>query len=225
MSLAAEMIKAVAKAGADAVKFQTFRAFDIALSSSPHYKTIKDGEMTFEQHRELVEIAKDCKIAFISTPFSPWAIDLLEKIEVQAYKVASMDCTNKHLLGLIAETKRPIYLSTGMATLAEIADTLDLLNKSKSGTVTLLHCISKYPPKAEDLNLCIIEYLKNLFGCSVGYSDHYPGTKACLAAAMMGAEVIETHFTLDSSKEGGDHFHSVDSKMLKQLIADIKLVK
>lgn len=223
MSVAAEMIEEAAKAGVDAVKFQTYRAMDIALPSSPHYNDIKRGEIDLKQHGELSKIAQGFGIEFLSTPFSPWAIDILEEVGVPAYKVASMDCTNKHLLGLIAETKKPICLSTGMATLAEISETLYYLSEMKSGPVTLLHCMSLYPAEAKDLNLAIIPYLKELFGVPVGYSDHYPGIKACFAAALLGAEVIETHFTLDTSKKGADHYHSVDAEMLRRLIADIEL--
>ncbi len=223
LKLAIEMIKAATQAGANAIKFQTYRAKDLALPSAPHYQAIKRGEINLEQHQELAKIAHGCGIEFLSTPFSPWAIDVLEKVGVPAYKIASMDCTNKHLLGFVAETKKPIYLSTGMATLTEISETLYYLSEVKSGPVTLLHCMSLYPANANDLNLAIIPYLKELFGVPVGYSDHYPGTKACLGAAMLGAEVIETHFTLDMSKEGADHYHSVDAEMLRKLIADIEL--
>ena len=223
LKLAIEMIKAAANAGAHAIKFQTYRAADLALPSAPHYQAIHGGEMNLRHHLELAKAAHDCGVEFLSTPFSPWAIDILEKVGVPAYKVASMDCTNKYILGFIAETKKPIYLSTGMATLSEISEILCYLSEVKSGPVTLLHCMSLYPAEAKDLNLATIPYLKELFGVPVGYSDHYPGIKACLAAAMLGAEVIETHFTLDISKKGADHYHSVDAEMLRQLIADIEL--
>ena len=223
LKLAIEMIKSAANAGANAVKFQTYRAADLALPSSPHYQAIKRGEMSLEQHMELAKIAHGCGVEFLSTPYSPWAIEILEKVGVPAYKVSSMDCTNKHLLGFIAETKKPIYLSTGMATLTEISDTLYYLSEVKSGPVALLHCLSLYPAEAKDLNLAIISYMKELFEVPVGYSDHYPGIKACLAAAMLGAEVIETHFTLDVTMEGADHYHSVDAEMLRQLITEIDL--
>lgn len=223
MRTAVEMIRAAADSGADAVKFQTFRASDIALPTSPHYENIRCGEMNEEQHEELCGVARDCGIDFISTPFGPWAVELLEKIGVPAFKVASMDCTNRHLLGYIAETGKPIYLSTGMARLHEIEDSLNFLRDKKSGPVTLLHCISKYPAEPEDLNLEIIPLLKQLFQTPVGYSDHYPGAKACLAAAMMGAEVVETHFTLDASKKDGDHNHSVEPTSLEKLVSDIRL--
>ena len=223
LPLAVEMIQAAAEVGADAVKFQTFRAIDLALPTAPHYEAIACGQMTLEQHQELAAAAKESGVEFLSTPFSPWAVELLEKVGVRAYKVASMDCTNRHLLGYIAQTGKPIYLSTGMATLAEIGETLELLEKIGVGPVTIFHCLSLYPAQAGDLNLEIIPLLSRIFGVPVGYSDHYPGTKACLAAVMLGAQVIETHFTLDPFKEGGDHQHSVDPPMLEQLTIDIDL--
>jgi len=220
---AVKMIKSAASAGTNAVKFQTYRASDIALPSSPHYNAIKCGEMNLKQHKELFNIAYDLGIDFVSTPFSPWAVELLETVGVPAYKVASMDCTNRHLLRYIAKTKKSIYLSTGMATLKEIAESLEFLKNEKSGPVKLLHCVSMYPAKVEHLNLATIKLLNQIFNIPVGYSDHYPGTKACLFAAMLGAEIIETHFTLDSSIKGGDHFHSVDPISFKKLVSDIDL--
>lgn len=225
MATANQMIRAAANAGADAVKFQTFRAKDIASPASPHYDSILSGELNPEQHKMIFDRAKDCGVDFISTPFSPGAVELLEKLNVPAYKVASMDCTNKYLLKYIAQTRKPIFLSTGMATLVDIADTLEFLKAENSGAISLLHCISMYPTIAEDLNLEIIPLLKNMFGRPVGYSDHFPGTRACLAAAMLGAEIIETHFTLDSTLPEGDHYHSADPEDLKTLIADMELYK
>ncbi|MCP4220369.1 MAG: N-acetylneuraminate synthase [bacterium] len=223
INLAKKMIKDAAEAGADAVKFQTFLATDIALPSSPHYEAIKSSELSLEDHLELAKAAKDNGIDFLSTPFSTRAVDLLEKVGVPAFKVASMDCTNKHLLGRIAETKKDIYLSTGMATLAEIAETLGFLKERTDAKVTLLHCLSLYPAKEQDLNLDIIPFLKSIFDVPLGYSDHYPGSKACLLAALLGAEVIETHFTHDVNRPGGDHSHSVDAAMLRRLVDDIRL--
>ncbi len=220
---AAQMIRAAARAGADAVKFQTFQARDLALPSAAHFEAIKSGQMTLAQHQTLAEEARNLGIEFLSTPYSPEAVALLEKVGVQAYKVASMDCTNRHLLAPIAATRKPIYLSTGMATLAEMATTLEFLRQRGSGPVTLLHCLSLYPAAAEDLNLAIIPLLKEIFGLPVGYSDHFPGSQACLAAVMLGAEVIETHFTLDTTRAGGDHHHSLDPDMLTELVKNIGL--
>lgn len=225
LPLAIEMIKSAALSGANAVKFQTFRASDIALPSAPHYDLIKSAEFDMDQYKQLFNVAKEFDVDFLSTPFSLWAVDLLEVVGVSAYKVASMDCTNKHLLKRIARTGKPVYISTGMATLAEIGETLGFMEQEKSGSVSILHCMSIYPPEAKDLNLNIISFLKQIFNVPVGYSDHYPGVKACFAAAMLGADIIETHFTLDTAKEGADHHHSADQDMIKGLIEEIALFK
>ncbi len=225
LNKAKAMIHSAAEAGASAVKFQTFRAGDIALPSSPHYKMIERAEMNLETHQQLALISRQCGVDFLSTPFSKWAVDILEKVNVPAYKVASMDLTNYPLLSYIAQTRKPIYLSTGMATLAEIAVSIDFLKAKNVDTLHLLHCLSHYPPKAEELNLSAIPFLKKVFKVPVGYSDHFPGTNACLMAAMLGAETIETHFTLDTSLPEGDHSHSASPLQLKQLIEDIKFIK
>lgn len=223
IDVGAKMIEAVAESGADMVKFQTYKASDIASPTAPHYEAIKCGEMTLEQHETLAKVAKSCGIEFLSTPFSEWAIELLEKVGVNAYKVSSMDCNNKHLLRILAQTGKPLYVSTGMSTIAEITETLEFLKTEKSGSVTLFHCLSLYPAEAKDLNLTIIPFMKKTFGVPVGYSDHYPGIKACLAAAFKGAVIIEKHFTLDTTLEGGDHYHSADPEMLAQLVSEIEL--
>ena len=195
----------------------------MAKPGSPHFKNIEKGELGISEHKIMSVAAKECGIDFISTPFSVDAVDLLEDINVPAYKVASMDCVNRHILSAIALTKKPIYLSTGMATLDEIDLSLEFLKKQESGDVTLMHCMSLYPAQAQDLNLSIISFFRKTYSVKIGYSDHYPGIDACLAAYALGAEVIETHFTLDASTEGGDHNHSATPEMLKVLVARIRL--
>jgi len=223
IELAKDMIHAASESGADAVKFQTFRASDIALPSSAHYHLIKKGELDLKDHELLFETAKKSGIEFLSTPFSQRSADLLNQVGVSAFKIASMDCTNRPFLEYIACFGKPVYLSTGMADLYEIAESLNCLNAAGCKQLFLLHCISHYPPKAKDLNLDVIPFLKHLFNLPVGYSDHYPGIEACFAAAIKGAEVIETHFTLDNTQEGGDHFHSATPEELKTLRQRIDL--
>ncbi len=212
------MIRAAARAGADAVKFQTFRASDLALPDAPHYKLIECGELDRGAHQRLAKTAGDEGVDFLSTPFSVAAVDMLQELGVPAFKVASMDCTNKHLLGRIAATGKPVYLSTGMANETEISESLAFLKEQNSGPVSILHCVSVYPPPADALNLATIPWLKERFGIPVGYSDHYPGIDACIAAAALGAEIIEVHFTLDTTKPEGDHGHSADEAQLGELV-------
>ena len=217
------MIRAAADAGADAVKFQTFSAKDIALPSSPHYTLIEKGEMSFEDHKRLRREAENQGIDFMSTPFSIDAVDLLTEVGVSAFKIASMDCTNTMLLKKVAATGKPVYLSTGMASMDEISAAVDTLKSAGCRNISVLHCISHYPACADELNLSIIPYLKNqLKGSTIGYSDHFPGIEACLVAALMGAQVIETHFTLDKTIPEGDHSHSADPADLKTLKAKIE---
>jgi sialic acid synthase SpsE len=223
MDLAVEMIEAAAAAGATAVKFQTLWAEDIALPSAPHFENLKAAEMDLDRHRRLAAGAKASGVEFISTPFSRRAVDYLEEVGVKRYKIASMDLTNTDLLGYVAQTGKPMIVSTGMTTLAEIAGCLEFLTERGAAQVSLLHCISNYPCAANELNLDMIPLLKNIFDVPVGYSDHYPGVKACLAAVMLGAEIIETHFTLDTTKPGADHEHSADPESLKSLIENIRL--
>lgn len=222
MDAANKMIKAAARAGADAVKFQTYRAGDIVLPSSPHFRAIRCGEIDLKQHMILAETARAHKIDFLSTPYSPWAVDLLEKVGVDAYKVASMDITNCELLKCAAETGKPLFLSSGMASLREIRLAVSLLRRFRSGPVTILHCISKYPAEPNEINLSFMDTIRRICRCSVGYSDHTKGTMACLAAAILGANVIEKHFTLDTSLPGADHYHSANPEQLRQLIEDMR---
>lgn len=223
IGLAKKMIESATSSGVDAVKFQTYRAQDLALPSSKHFKTIKAGEMNLKQHLGLAGIAKANKIDFISTPYSRQAVDLLEKAGVKAYKIASMDLTNTELLRCVAKTRKPLIVSTGMATLSEISSAIKILRSLKSGPVTLLHCISKYPANPEDLNLSFMDRIRQVCGCPVGYSDHTKGTMACFIAAIFGAAVIEKHFTLDSSMRGADHYHSAEPWQFKKLIEDVRL--
>jgi N,N'-diacetyllegionaminate synthase len=223
LELGKEMIVAAAEAGANAAKFQTFRADDILLPTAEGYADLRRAEITLDEHMSLAATAAECGIEFLSTPFSLAAVDLLERVGVNSYKVASMDCTNLHLLGRVADTRKPVYLSTGMAALEEIGQTVHFLQGTDAGPVTLMHCMSLYPAEAADINLAMIPLLQKSFGFPVGYSDHFPGTRACLAAVTMGARVIETHFTLDTRRQGGDHAHSADPEMLRTLIQDIAL--
>lgn len=223
MASAQAMILAAAHSGAQAVKFQTFRASDIVLPDSPHFAAITCGEMDLAQHRDLKAVADECGVEFMSTPFSPYGVELLEKVGVHTYKIASMDVTNPQLLTCVANTGKPVLLSTGMASLSEIATALELLERKGAGPVCLLHCCSDYPAAPEQLNLSVLSLLRDTFQVPVGYSDHYPGIKACLAASFHGATVLETHFTLDTTTPGGDHGHSADPAMLRELVDSIAL--
>lgn len=220
---ATALIRAAAQAGAQAVKFQTFRAADLVLPQAPHFELIRQGEMSREDVRFLAAQAREAGIAFFSTPFSVQAVEMLEEAAVPAYKIASMDLTTPYLLDAVAATGKPVILSTGMATLPEIASAVERLRRQGAGDLGLLHCLSLYPARAEDCNLQVMALLRREFGLPTGWSDHFPGVGACLAAFGAGAEIIETHFTLDVAAPGGDHAHSADPAMLRGLVETMAL--
>lgn len=222
LDTAAALIRAAAEAGAHAVKFQTFRAADLALPTAPHYAMIRSAEMSLEDARFLAQTAREAGIAFFSTPFSLEAVAMLETVGVPAYKIASMDLTTPHLLEAVACTGKPVIISTGMATLDEIGTALTRLRAAGATDIGLLHCLSLYPAQAEDCHLDAIETLKRAFGLPTGWSDHFPGSSACLGAFCLGADIIETHFTLDSSTPGGDHGHSLGPDGMKALVAEMR---
>ena len=217
LETASKMIEAAARSGADAVKFQTYQAEDIALPNSEHFEAIGHGVLTESDHMELVACSRDMDVDFLSTPFSLEAVDQLDSM-VKAFKIASMDCCNLDLLEKVASKGKPIFLSTGMASLADIRSSVNFLVSKGCKTLTIMHCMSLYPAPREEANLSFIKELQHSFEWPVGYSDHVIGADACIAAFLLGAEVIETHFTLDDGLEGADHYHSLTPATLKDLI-------
>jgi N,N'-diacetyllegionaminate synthase len=225
LKLAKEMIAAASFAGADAVKFQTYRASDIALKSSEHFESIAEGELSLEEHKILYKFARSCNITFLSTPFSKWAVDLLEETGVSAYKIASMDLTNTDLLEYVAQKNKPIILSTGMGTDTEIRHAIDVIKNIGNTQIAVLHCISNYPTSVADANLRTIKSLQTLCpGLPVGFSDHLLGTTVPLTAIALGAAIVEKHFTTDKTLPGPDHSMSASPTEMKYLVDEAKSV-
>ena len=222
LDLAEDMVAAAAGAGVDAVKFQTYRADRLVLEAMPHFGLIKDGELSLQAHLRLARAAAARGVHFLSTPYGRESVDLLERVGVPAYKIASMDLTNHALLGDVAATGKPVLLSTGMATLGEIAEAVATLKDAGNTDVVLLHCISKYPAPPETANLRTIGQLADEFGLPVGYSDHVLGPVAALGAVALGACVVEKHFTTDKSLPGPDHKISADPAEMGRLVRDIR---
>lgn len=225
VGLATRMIGTAAGAGADAVKFQTYQASGLVLEGADHFGIIKGGELSLEDHQRLAQAARACGVAFLSTPFSRESVDILEKVNVPAYKVASMDVTNLPLLRYIGRTGKPILLSTGMATLGEIAEAIEAIAEVGNRHVILLHCISKYPADPGEIHLRTMERLRDAFGLPVGYSDHTLGNASALAAVALGACVIEKHFTTDKTLPGPDHKISADPQEMAALVREIRTVE
>ncbi|MCD6282603.1 N-acetylneuraminate synthase family protein [bacterium] len=205
-NLALEHLRAAKKAGADAVKFQAFRATELASAdyAKDQLDFFAEVELTFPELGKLYEEAQKLEIVFLGTPFDTEAVDFLNELPVPAFKVSSGDLTNHLLLSYIARTQKPIYLSTGMSNIGEIVDAIGVCRRNGNQDITVLHCVSLYPTPPEQANLLAIRTLKEALDLPVGYSDHTVGIEACLAAVALGATVIEKHFVLDRSRKGPD---------------------
>ncbi len=239
MDLCRRLIDEAKAAGADAVKFQSWSASSlISEAEYQRHTSYGDTKKHFGSLREMVaryqlspdqhdEAAAQCRAAgvdFLSTPFSPAEVDLVVALDVPAIKVASMDIVHLPLLEYIGRTGRPVLLSTGMATTAEIARAVDTLRAAGTSELVLLHCVSIYPPDPGSINLRNMTGLRQAFGLPVGFSDHTIGTAVPLAAVALGACVIEKHFTLDKELEGWDHAISADPAELAAVAAGGRMV-
>lgn len=218
MDVACRMVEEAARAGAGAIKFQSFHAAELSAEDSPHFKLIEKGELSEKDHRRLTKQAADCGIDFLSTPYDPASVDLLDDLGVCAFKIASMDVTNLPLLAHVAGKGKKVYLSTGMSLIGEIDRAVSVLKENGLREIVLLHCISLYPAEPEQLNLRAVETLKRIWGLPVGYSDHSLGIFPALTAIALGAEVVEKHFTLDKTLPGPDHKISADPADLALLV-------
>lgn len=226
VDLGIEMIRAAAASGADAVKFQTYKADGLTVTSNPHFDLIKGGELDFAGHQRLLQAAKDAKVTFFSTPFGLDMVELLEKLGAPAYKIASMDLDNPPLLEAVGKTGKPIILSTGMGTLGEIERAVHVIEATGNRQIMLLHCVSEYPPAPEKANLRTIAQIAAAFPqYSVGYSDHVLGNAASLAAVALGAVAIEKHFTTGKDLPGPDHAISADPQDLAEMVRDIRIIE
>lgn len=227
---AKRLIEAAAKAGADAVKFQTYRAEKLVASSETQRRThFRRLELTDEAFQTLAQVALEYGVIFLSTPFDVESVDLLDPL-MPAFKIASGDLTAAPLVAHIASKGKPIILSTGMADLAEIAEAIGVIeDASPLGTeapVVLLHCVSSYPTPDAEAQLQAIPYLRDRTGRLIGYSDHTLGIEACLAAVALGARVIEKHFTFDKSRTTmRDHQLSADPADLAQLVKGVRRIE
>ncbi len=194
------------RAGADCVKFQLFRAETLVskVHAPEQYEFFKKHELTFREMQGLYEEAKSIGIDFLCTPFDVDAVSFLDSLPVTRFKVASGDITNEQLLLSIGAKRKPVFLSTGMATIPEIRWALDKLMVAGANEVTLLHCVSLYPTPLPLANLRAIETLIREFNLPVGYSDHTEGIACAVSAVALGAKVVEKHFAIDKSRGGPD---------------------
>ena len=202
---AVRLIDAAAQAGADCVKFQSFRAHTLAAPSHPGYATLERLALPLAWYPRLKEAADRASVHFTSTPFDLNAVDDLVKLGVPALKIASGDLTYVDLLLAAAATGLPVVVSTGAAYLGEVDEAVRTLRGGGATQIALLHCASAYPAKVEAANVRAVETLRRAFGVPVGFSDHTPGHAASLAAVALGARIIEKHITSDRTRQGPDH--------------------
>jgi N,N'-diacetyllegionaminate synthase len=239
LDLALRLVEAAKASGADAVKFQTFRA-DLLATRSAHKapyqeRTTLNTESQFEMlqrleldaaaHERLIKHCRQIGIQFLSSPFDAQSADLLATMDVPRFKVPSGEITNLPFLQHLARLGRPLILSTGMSTLGEVEEAVHVLQAAGASDLTLLHCVTEYPAPYAEVNLRAMQTLKSAFGLPAGYSDHTPGIDIAIAAAALGAEVIEKHFTLDRSLPGPDHAASLEPIELQQMVAAIRHVE
>ena len=237
--LAKQLIDAAAAAGADAVKFQTFipeKVMSVYAKKAEYQAAATGGDesqiemirklwLPYEDFERLAAYCVQKGITFLSTPFDIPSLRFLMTLGLPLIKIPSGEITNLPLLLAAAETGKPVILSTGMSELDEIAFARDTLLQNGCPEVTLLHCNTEYPTPFEDANLRAMHALRERFGGRVGYSDHTLGIAAPLAAAALGAEVIEKHFTLDCSMEGPDHAASLEPDALAAMVQGVREVE
>ena len=237
INLAKKLIKCAKDNGADAAKLQTYTADTMTIQSNKKYFKIKNGlwkgydlwnlyneaHTPLEWHKKLFDYGKKLGITIFSTPFDETAVNLLEKLKCPMYKVASFEITDLLLIKKISQTKKPIIISTGMASMEEIELAYRTAKNYGAKDITLLYCVSNYPSKNIDFNLNNIKILKNKFKCRVGLSDHSKDNRVAIAAVAAGAEVVEKHIALDKQKRGLDIEFSLKGKEIKKFKEDINL--
>ena len=223
--LAKKLIQSASKAGADAVKFQTYITEKRVSKDSPIYEILKKCEFDFDIFSKLKSFAEKLNLDFFSTPFDIDSVDYLESIKVPLYKIASFDTVNKNFLKRISLVNKPIIISVGMTNLEEIKNAISILNKNNS-RLAILHCISSYPTEEKNSNLKAIEILKNNFGSFIiGQSDHTNDIKVPIYAVCAGAQIIEKHFKIDESMECVDSSVSITKKQFENMVTEIRTIE
>ena len=242
LEIAKNLIDVAATAGADFVKFQTFKAEKLvsAVAKKADYQSenlmsgedtqlgmLKRLELDEEKHNILIKHANERGIQFLSTPFDLKSVDLLNNLGISVFKVPSGEITNFPLLEKVGSHSKPVIVSTGMSTLGEIEDALQVLLDTGLARqdITVLHCNTEYPTVMKDVNLTAMQTIARALKVSVGYSDHTLGIEVPIAAAALGAAVIEKHFTLDKKMEGPDHRASLEPHELKAMVVAIRNIE
>ena len=236
---ALSIVDKAAQVGANIIKLQTYTPDTMTLDLKNNDFKIRDkkslwynktlfelytrGHTPWKWHEKIIKKAKRKKIQCISTPFDESSVDFLEKLKVPAYKIASFENTNIPLITKVAKTKKPIIISTGMATISELHESINLIRKQDNNKIILLKCTSTYPASPKDSNVLTIPHMKKLFNCHVGLSDHTLGIGAAIAAVSHGAKIIEKHFTLNREDGGIDSAFSLEPHEMEMLVKESKV--
>ncbi|MDI9569359.1 MAG: N-acetylneuraminate synthase [Pseudomonadota bacterium] len=239
LDFALKLVDAAVAAGVDAIKFQTFKS-DLLVArnadkaeyqrrrtgeNESQFEMIKRLELTYNEFGEIYAYCRKKRIVFLSTPFDHDSVDFLDDQQVMAFKISSGEITNFPLLRHIAGKGKPIILSTGMSFLGEVEKALEEIYSCENKKIILLHCVSNYPAAPKDVNLKAMNTMSMAFQIPVGYSDHTLGIEVSLAAAALGACVIEKHFTLDRRLDGPDHESSLEPDELRSLVKGIRTIE
>jgi N,N'-diacetyllegionaminate synthase len=239
IELAKRLVDAAYNAGADYIKFQTFKADKLVTAKArkadyqekqtgaeeSQYSMLKKLELSYRDFMVLNDYCRIKGILFLSTPFDNESIEFLDKLGMDVWKIPSGEVTNYPYLVKIAETHKPIIMSTGMCTLADVGDAVRVLTMNGCGPITLLHCTTEYPAPYSEVNLKAIETLRSTFNLPVGYSDHTQGIVIPIAAVALCAVVIDKNFTLDRTMDWTDHKASLEPAELKAMIEAIRCVE
>lgn len=241
LDLAKQLVDAAAEAGADAVKFQSFHAEEIATKAAPkskyHLETtggdhveswfemLKRQEMSREMHEALISYCAEKDIVFASTPYDLKSLNLLCELDVSLIKIASTDVSNIPFLRHVGAVRRPVILSSAMATMEEVSEAVETIKDAGADRFAVLQCTGNYPADVRNSNLNVMQSYRKKFGCPVGYSDHTVGIVNPIAATAMGANIYEKHFTLSRELPGPDHRMSIEPQELKETIALIRLAE
>lgn len=239
IELAKKLIDKASEAGADAVKFQSFKAEKLVTKNAKkaeyqeettgdeenQFEMIKKLELDYEKHRELIKYCDEKNIIFLSSPFDLESIDLLSNLGLEIFKIPSGEITNLPYLRKVGSLNKKVILSTGMSTLGDIENALKILRSNGTNDITVLHCNTEYPTPIIDVNLNAMNTIRDAFKVKVGYSDHTLGIEVPIAAVALGAIVIEKHFTLDKAMEGPDHRASLEPDELKEMVRCIRNIE
>lgn len=241
IDIAKQLIDAAKNAGTDAVKFQTFRTENLVSIFAPkaeyqknntikdesQFEMLKKVELDINSHRILIDYCRKKGLEFLSSPFDLESVELLNELGLEIFKIPSGEITNLPYLRRIGSLNKKVIMSTGMADMKEVKDALEILLDSgtKKENITVLHCNTEYPTAVEDVNLLAMLTLKKELKVEVGYSDHTLGKEIPIAAAALGARIIEKHFTLNRNMDGPDHKASLEPNELKAMVTAIRKIE